>query len=124
MPRPPSGARAIARPDPSDPHVRLLVWAVVRALWTSWAVSAPRSRVRVGIDPFVWTGLTPKITADAPVVAAPPTEASPEALSTAQATLDAQLVALYASGPHRRGDPHRPLESALDGVPQRAQGQV
>jgi len=45
--------------------------------------------------------LTPKATADAPVVVAPPTEASPEALATAQATLNAQLVTLYASLPAR-----------------------
>jgi hypothetical protein len=44
--------------------------------------------------------LTPKARADAPV---PPTEASPEALATAQAIVDAQLP----PGPHRRGDIYR-----------------
>ena len=43
----------------------------------------------------------PKATADAPVMVAPPTEASPEALAIVQATLDAQLVTLYASLPAR-----------------------
>ena len=56
---------------------------------------------RGGLIDFVWTGLTPKATADTPVVVAPPTEASPEALATAQATLNTQLVTLYASLPAR-----------------------
>ena len=45
--------------------------------------------------------MTPKATADTPVAAAPSTEASPEALATAQAMLDAQLVTLYTSPPAR-----------------------
>jgi RNA exonuclease 1 len=47
-----------------------------------------------GLIAVVWT-------ADAPVVVTPPAEASPEALATAQATLDTQLVTLYASLPVR-----------------------
>ena len=46
---------------------------------------------RLGLIIFVRTGLTP----DAPVVVASPSDASPEALASAQATLDAQLVTLY-----------------------------
>ena len=38
---------------------------------------------------------------DAPVVVHPPTEASPEALATAQVTVNAQLVMVYASLPAR-----------------------
>ena len=37
------------------------------------------------------------MTVDVPVVVAPPTEASPEALVTAQATLDGKLVTFYAA---------------------------
>jgi RNA exonuclease 1 len=47
-----------------------------------------------GLIAVVWT-------ADVPVVVTPPTKASPEALATAQVTLDAQLVTLYASLPAR-----------------------
>ena len=54
-----------------------------------------------GLIVFTRTGLTPKATADAPVVVAPPTEASPEALATAQAMLGVQLVTLYTSLPAR-----------------------
>ncbi|KAH0828120.1 hypothetical protein J3R83DRAFT_3791 [Lanmaoa asiatica] len=50
-------------------------------------------------DAMGW--LTPKATADAPVVVAPSTEASPEALAAAQATLNEHLVTLYASLPAR-----------------------
>jgi hypothetical protein len=72
---------------------------------------------------FVRSGSMPKATADAPV---PPTEASPEALATAQATLDAQLVTIYMSLPActTAGNLHRLLGSAPDGVAQRAQGRV
>ncbi|KAG8214189.1 hypothetical protein J3R82DRAFT_10978 [Butyriboletus roseoflavus] len=45
--------------------------------------------------------LTPKATPDAPVVVTPPIEASPEILAAAQATLNEQLVTLYASLPAR-----------------------
>lgn len=50
---------------------------------------------------FGFSGLTPKATADAPIVVAPPTETSPEALAAAQATLNEQLVTLYTSLPAR-----------------------
>ena len=60
---------------------------------------------------------------DAPVVVAPLTEASPEALATAQATLDAQLVTFYASLPGRC-DVYRQFGSAPDGVTQRVQSRV
>ena len=46
---------------------------------------------------YYYSGLTPGATADAPVAVRPPTEPSPEALATAQATLDARLVTLDAS---------------------------
>ena len=44
-------------------------------------------------------GLTPKVTPDAPVVVAPQAEPSPEAITTAQKTLNEQLMQLYTSLP-------------------------
>jgi hypothetical protein len=58
--------------------------------------------------------------ADAPV---PLTEASPEALATAQATLDAQLVTIYTSLPACTTAVIF-TGSAPDGVAQRVQGRV
>ena len=65
------------------------------------AVSVHGSCRWLGINLFFHSGLTPKSTANAAVVVAPPTEASPDALATAQATLDAQLLTLYMSLPPR-----------------------
>ncbi|KAF8554782.1 ribonuclease H-like protein [Imleria badia] len=50
-------------------------------------------------DTMGW--LTPKATAETPVAVGAPTESSPETLASAQATLNAHLVALYASLPAR-----------------------
>ena len=65
------------------------------------AVSVHGSCRWLGINLFFQSGLTPKATADAAVVVAPPTEAPPDALATIQATLDAQLLTLYTPLPPR-----------------------
>ena len=91
------GSRGASRPDPSDPRTNFSLGGL-RALRTPWAVSVHCSCRWVGIDPFFFGqesegGCSSR--------GGPPTEASPEALVTAQATLDAQLLTLYTSPPPR-----------------------
>jgi RNA exonuclease 1 len=54
---------------------------------------------RVRVWGLILVCTRPKVTADAPVMVVLTTEVSPETLATAQATLDAQLVMVYASLP-------------------------
>jgi RNA exonuclease 1 len=64
----------------------------LRALRTPWTVSVRPSCACVGTDPVC---TSPKVTTDAPVMVTLLTEA----LATAQATLDAQLVMVHTSLP-------------------------